>query len=162
VAKQDAQTSSAEVAEVARPYQKLIKHLSGIAELDSAQGASFDIASQVVDKIVEAQSLDDIFLANETGLAKAEDYINVPLNFTDVSWHKAGEKFAKGNLGVYGVFTASTDQGMEVKFSTGAVNVVASVAQAQMLGYVTDDQPLRAKLTATETPNGTLLKIARA
>lgn len=146
-----------------RPYMKLRDDILAIAKLDADQGAGFDVASRVIDEITKAETMEDIFAANEQGPIKAEDLVNIPLSPFDISWHKSAEKFATGGLGVYGVLSAYKDDGEEIVVSCGAPNLVASWRMMQLGGFINADDPQkgRHKITATDTPNGTLLRVGR-
>lgn len=151
------------VAKPDRPYLGFMKELHDQAELESSLGGqnAFDIASQVVDKITEATTLDGIFDANDSGIDKAKDYANIPLTLMELGFSKSSEAFAKNNLGVFVVVDAVKDDGEEVRFSVGATNVVASFYQMQRLGLMGATPKPRIKIATSETPNGTLYKIAR-
>lgn len=158
-------TGTKEVSPAVRPYEKLMKRAHGKAELESGLGSevnSFDIASQVVDKIAVATTADDILAANDSSLASGEDFIGLPLNITAIQVRKSDEKYAKESLGVYLVVTATQDNGEEVQFTTGATNIVASLEQAESIGVLSEAKPFRCKIVAKETARGQLLRLARA
>lgn len=144
-----------------RPYQRMGKELAELAVLDAPD--SVDIAAQAIDQIAQAETLEDILAANESGLASAEDYIGVPLNITGLTWRPSDAKYQKGTLGsVYTVIDALLDNGEPITLSTGAPNVVASLRQAQKLGLIRDDEPLRVQITEKTTANGVLYRLGRA
>lgn len=146
-----------------RPYEKLVSRLNGKAELDASVGSgqsAFEIASQVIDKIAQATTEDDIFDANDSSLGSIEDFVGQPINVTGLVFQKSDAKYKDG-LGAYAVIDFFTDNAEVHKRSCGAPNVVASLEQAQSLGLVKEDKPWRIKVVAKPTTNGTLLKIGR-
>lgn len=154
-------TADAAPAEV-RPYEKMVAELQGIAKLENMSGASFDIATQVVDKIASAQTLDDIFDAANSGLISLKDTTelhNVPVEVTEVAWRKSSEAFQENSLGVYAIIDLTTlHDGESWKISTGAPNIVASLRQMEKLtGF-----PVKLRFATKMTGSGqTLLTIAR-
>lgn len=140
-----------------RPYQKLQNELAQRVTLDSAGGSGFDIAASVIDGIMTAETIEDVFALNSSGPTDIEDYLNVPLNFTQVTFFKSNERY--GGLGFYVVIDAYTDTAEEIKISTGAPNVVASMRKFETLG-VFNPGPFRAKIASRDTANGSLYYMA--
>lgn len=142
-----------------RPYEVMRERVGQLAELNStfSEEDGREIAANVMDKIVLAETLDEIFAANESGMDKAEAFVGQPITVTEVNFAKSDEKYAKGGIGSYVLISAFTDDGNEVQISTGAPNIVASLYRAQTAGLL----PARVKITAKDTANGTLLRIGR-
>jgi hypothetical protein len=155
-APENAGKGTAEIAEN-RPYLKMIDQLAGQAQLDG--GNSFDIASQVIDKIATATTPDEMFDAQESGPGDLADYVNIPLTVSNVRVQRSAEQYTKNGegLGVYAVFDAETADGETLLISTGAVNVVTSLYKAQISGWL----PMKCRFTAKVTANGTLYRVAR-
>lgn len=148
-----------------RPYEKLIRDLAGIAQLDSANG-TFDIAATAIDGIMQAETLEEIFDANDAGPQSMKDseFLGTPLSVYDVMWRKSDAKYTSANgggLGVYCVFDAYLDTGETMKFTVGAPNVVASFRTMQLRGLIKEDAPARVVIKSRPTENGVLLTVGR-
>ena len=149
--------ASAEVAE--RPFEKLMDALRLRAQADGANG-NFEIAANVIDKIAQATSPEDIFAANAAGPADMADYLHKNLNITDITVYKSAEKFSAGGMGTYVVMEGFMDgTGEAFLLSTGAPNVVASVFRAQTAGFLSAEKPFRCQILGRETANGTLYTV---
>ena len=156
-----AEKNDANVSKQERPFEGLMRELHSRAKLE---GSAFEIASQVIDAIAQADSVEAIFEANESGptsLKENEHLHKVNLNITDARYHKSAEKFAANNLGVFVTFDAYLDSGDEVMVSTGAPNVVASLYRAQREGWLSTDKPLRCRIVPKDSANGVLLTVGR-
>lgn len=141
-----------------RPYESFIETVKNRAVTEAGVRSSFDIASQVVDKIVTAESADDVFAANEAGPADLNDFEGQTLNVYSLDWFTGDAKYKEG-LGVYVVFHAYDTKGNDVVISTGAVNVCSSLYRLEMLGAIREDQPLAVTFRSRTTANGTLWTI---
>lgn len=155
------EVSNPESAEL-RPWQNLQNYLAQRVVLDGTNGSAFDIASQVIDLIMNAESEDEIFAANASGPTDITDYLNVPLSFYQLSFFRSAEKFRANGLGFYVVMDALDDTGAEIKISTGAPNIVATMRKLESLGHINESKPYRMKIASRETANGNLYFAARA
>lgn len=153
-----------DVANAERPYMKLMSELATVAELDSTSGdkSGFEIAAEVVDNIMTAESIDDVFAVNASGPADISDYTGMPISIFNPRFRKSDEKYRKNGLGVFVIFDAMTDAGEAVTISTGAVNVVASIRKIQTLGGATETAPTRLRINAREVGNGMLYTVGKA
>jgi hypothetical protein len=151
--------SGKDVAEK-RPYERMIEHLTAIAELDGSD--SFEIAANVIDEIGKASSLDEIFAANESGPTDVAEYLGTPLNMYEARFFKSAEQFRQGTLGVYCVFKAYTDKNDDVMLSVGAPNVVAAIYQMMQLHLFGPDNPVRFVIRGRPTAKGTLYTVHSA
>jgi hypothetical protein len=151
-----------EIADM-RPYQQLVKELGEVAKMNAEN--SFDIASQVIDQITTAGTIEEVFAANEGGPGDAENYVGQPIGIWSVSYLPVAEKFKKNSLGVYAVVEFFTREDEDSHMITvGASNVVASLRRLEHLGAITHekDQPLWVVIRGRETGNGTLYTLHAA
>lgn len=142
-------------------YQKLGAELWELAEMDS--GESNEIARAVTNEIAQAETLEAIFAANDSGPmnVQEEDIIDAPIWVYDIRYWRSAEKYRKNNLGVYVVLDVFFDGGEPFKVTTGAPNVVASIRQMQRLGLI---NPATSKMVhlvfrSRETGNGHLITV---
>jgi|SRR5215475_2361391 len=158
-----ATTAKGTVSTDLRPYEQLVKKLTGIAELgDGSNG--FEIAAAVIDNIAVAMTPEEIFGANESGPGDAADWLNQPIGLVgDPRVAKSDEKFRKGTLGVYLTIDFVTREGKQEMITVGAPNVVATVwrlYELEMFGPNRD--PFWVEIRGRETANGTLYTVHAA
>lgn len=143
-----------------RPYEIMRQNIASQARLDS-EGMAFDVASQIIDAIVEAGSVEEIFAANEKGPRDVREYAGQPFTLLEVAFLQSSERFREGGLGYYVVFDVATDNGERMTFSTGAPNVVSSFYRFQQLGKIGGSDPVRFKFALRESPNGNVIQVVR-
>lgn len=152
-----------------RPYERMVKQLQGIAKLEQENGSGFDIAANVVDKILTVESddmdalIDGVLSAGSDGPLKAEDMEHKPFIVRDITWLKAAEAFADGGFGTYAVVKAVNPITMEdILFSTGATNVVATLFAFWQKGVFESEKNPALVIRSRPTPNGKLFYLQRA
>lgn len=155
-------TQGGQVAELLPAFRQMADELRQIAALDV--GAGFEIAARVINEIAQAETIDDVFAANEGGPQSVEDLLGQPMGVYGVRFWKSAEKFAEGTLGVY-VVADYVDASYETQmFATGAPNVVASLRRFEMLNAYAEgkENPLWLTIKGRETGRGTLYTVAKA
>lgn len=159
-----------EMAEL-RPYERMVKQLQGIAEIEAANGAGFDIAANVIDKMLTVELEDDNFDAyidgvlgvGEDGPLKAEDMEHKPFQVREITWFKSAEAFAGGGFGTYAVVKATNPVTFdELVFSVGATNVVGTLFAFDQRGVFESDKNPLLVIRSRPTPNGKMYYLARA
>jgi hypothetical protein len=134
--REDSQSGNGKEIAERRPYEALVDRLQMNAQYDAEHFDSFEISSQIVDKITAAETLDDILDAQESGaesLKENEYLIGRPLTIAEPRYIESDEAFRENNLGVFVVFEAYEDgtkenpQGIKHIISTGAPQVVATI-----------------------------------
>ena len=150
-----------EIAEL-RPFERMVKRLQGIAKLEAENGAGFDIAANVVDKMLSADSIDDILAAGKDGPLKAEDMEHKPFVVKELTIFKSAEAFKEG-FGVYYVVKCQDAVTLADKvFSVGATNVVAALFAMDEKGvFESEDNPTLV-IRSRPVPNGKLYYLERA
>lgn len=167
MARSSSVAKSADNSTEIRPFQSLAERLFQLAENDDSwQG---EIMRDTVDRIASADSPEAIFDANDSGpggLKDAEELLNKPLavDFDTFRYIKSAEQYRANNLGVFLVFDAYDDNGEKTTISTGAPNVVASLARLQMIHKDGDlASPYRLMFKSKQTSRGyNLLLVTRA
>ena len=144
-----------QVAEL-RPFAQLIYRMRQIAIVD--EDGAFEIAAAVIDEIALADSVEDVFAANEKGPEGAEENLETSFGAYDAKFWRSAEKFRKGTLGYYVAISSVDYDGNERMLTVGASNVVASILRLVELGAVNGDKgnPCWIKIHGRETANGTL------
>lgn len=151
-----------------RPYQRMAKQIQGIAKLESENGAGFEIAANVVDKMLSVDSddvdalIDGILSAGADGPMKAEDMEHKPFIIREIQWMKSAEQYKEG-FGVYAVVKAMGAIKMEdIMFTVGATNVVAALFAMDQKGVFESDNNPTLVIRSRPTPNGKLYYLERA
>lgn len=152
-----------------RPYERMVKQLHGIAKLDSENGSGFEIAANVVDKILTVDAddieslIDGILSAGSDGPMKAENMEHKPFIVREITWLKSAEQFKDGGFGVYAVVKAMGAIKMdELMFSVGATNVVAALFAMDQKGVFESENTPTLVIRSRPTPNGKLYYLERA
>jgi len=156
-AKAPAKTAGKSVDEV-RPYQQMAKHLQGVAQLDTEQSDGISIARDVADKVVAAETVDDVFDALESGLDSLKDTTDlhgVVVGVTNVEWRKAADAFAENSYGVYAIIDLVVLHTGEIrKISCGSPDVVGGLGKLQSLGAIREEKPCNMKFVSKATTSG--------
>lgn len=139
------------------PFQRFVTQIQAEAELTETFDNGSDIAADVIARILESETLDDAFKAQDAGLKNGKDYVDVEITIQDFTVRKSDAKYMdKSVLGVYvRVDGVNLENGETVQFFTGAPNVVALLYKARL----TDDLPLDCVIKSKETQNGELLTL---
>lgn len=127
-----------------------------VTEEDS-RSRNLEISGSIVDKMLEAETLEDAIAASENGAASGKDMVDVELSVTDFNVKKSDGKYqASTPLGYFLEIDATRlDTGEQVAFSTGAPNVVTLLWKARQLERL----PLECVIRGKDTANGTLLTL---
>lgn len=141
-----------------RPWERLVKELTGIAE-NNAKNGTFDIAASNIDKMMEADSLAEILAVSENGPKKTENLLNQPLRLEWVEYWPSAEKFKEGTLGVFAAIHYTLPhlpEGVnEEVFTVGSPNIVAAIRAMEVKGIL-DTKPVL-MLRSRATANGEML-----
>lgn len=160
--------NGAEIAEL-RPYERMVKKLHGVAQLDSENGGGFEIAAGVIDKMLTVSEedndafIDAVLNAGSDGPMKAEDMEHKPFVVKEITVYKSAEAFEKGGFGTYLVVKATNPISFDdIVFSVGATNVVGSLFAFNERGIFESEQNPTLVIRSRPTPNGKLFYLARA
>lgn len=148
-----------------RPSEQFAAFLQRRATESEGQ-RSYDVAAQQLDRMLTAESLDDIMDADEQGTYQARDLVNLRLTIEPgFRVNKSSEKF-EAPLGVYIQFNATAnsdmpergiEKGQELVISTGAPLLIGKIRSLEAGGYL----PLAVRIIGIAAPNGTVLKLRR-
>lgn len=156
----DVSPKSSGAPETVKPYQRFKDHLANLAELHADEVNGDDIAKNVIDSMLEADSLEAAIAAQDAGILDGRDMVGVPLEVRDWTVVKGDQKF-ETPLGHYFRFgdkdgyadAIDLRTGQPAVFATGAPNVCTLLHKARMTGRL----PLHCEITSRDTKNGTLL-----
>jgi hypothetical protein len=148
-----------------RVSQQFREWLNRKAEEDEST-RSYEVAASQLDRMLSAESLDDIMDSDNEGTHQGRDLVGF-----EFEW-KGGFRIAKtapefeAPLGVYAQFEATAlidfpqdgiAVGDLVLISTGAPLVIGKLRTLEANGYT----PIRLKFTSVKGPRGTVLKLGR-
>lgn len=163
-----ADRKTTEVATETRPYQSMIQRIQSQAAMEAGIGGdnaalAFELATKAIDRIAEADTLDALFDANESGsLAGVEQAADMgPLTLLEIEFRKSRDEYIKGGVGVYAYVKSVTDRGEEFEWNTGAPNVVTSLYRIQELGLLNKPEKPRIKIKGRQATNGVLYTVGR-
>lgn len=147
------------------PFIAYLERLAG----ENETNRSFDVAASQLERILSAETEDDIMDSDEGGTLQTRDLIGLEMiveNFDfDKSIHKSADKFNAG-LGVYIQFPATAtinfpDKGITagdaLLVSSGAPLVIGKLRALAANGYL----PRTVRIKGVDGPNGTVVKLAR-
>ena len=112
----------------------------------------------MIDEIATAESIEDVFAANERGPSGADENLEVDLGVYEAKFWQSAEKFREGTLGYYVAMSFVRPDQSTGMVTVGASNVVASALRLMELGAITGEiaKPCWVKIHGRETANGTL------
>lgn len=120
-----------------RPYQLALREMHGSAKLDDG----FSVAADVADKILMAETIEDILAVPESGPGSIEELQGKMFRFIGGSLRYAdsAEKYREGGTGQYAFFRCIDSKGTEHAVTTGATNIVFQLKALQRKGVFDND-----------------------
>lgn len=149
-------TQSNSTVEKARPFQQFKQELSMLAEAAVADMDGKAVTMNVVEAMIEADSLEAAIAVQDQGVPNGKDMVNVEQEIREFSFVESDDKY-DSPLGVYVRIENAVrlDTGEPCVWATGASNVVTLLRKAQRTGRL----PLQCVLRSRETKNGDLLTL---
>lgn len=147
--------------ETRRPFEIAIAEMRNRADLEGTD--SFTIASNVADKIMTAETVEDVIAAANQGPGDMDALVGKAFKFTGyLRFQHSAEQFRAGGTGEYAIFDIVDLNGSRRTYTTGATNVVFELKRLEHLGYFADEdwvsQP-NFTVRSRPTANGTLYTI---
>lgn len=127
-------------------------------------GSGSDFVMDLMDRILTADSFEEIFELQETGLLSGKDFTNRPftvMNREAITFRRAGQaNVDQGGYPFYAVIEAEELTGDRVTFGCGGKTFMATLFALIERGYF-DDQPegRTLMLVATAAANGSYLTL---
>jgi hypothetical protein len=143
-----------------RPWEKTVRELHGVTAPENSDG--FEVAASVADKILTAETLDDVINAVQAGPGDLTELVGKAFQFIGgtLSWHRAAEQYREGGTGFYAVFRVMLLDGEEKMISTGANNVIFQLRRMEDFGIFDNPGELTEKhftVVPRTTGSGTTL-----
>jgi hypothetical protein len=131
------------------PHQRFKDSLVRQAEVEAPTRAT-DVAAAQVTKILTAETIDDIWAADEGGVISGQDMEDVELEIHDYGLAKSADQY-NTNLGVYVLIDATRmDTGEKVIINTGSDLIIAKLAKFRQA----DAFPIEGVIKGTPTSSG--------
>lgn len=93
------------------------------------------VQRQIANRILSAESVDDILAMGETSALSAEDIVDKAFTILETSWHQSAPQYRENSSGVFVVLTCKMDEdGRTEVITSGAENVLAQLYRATKLG----------------------------
>lgn len=146
-----------------RPWQLAISQIKDEAtEVDG-----FTVAQDVADKIMRAETIEDVLGVPENGPGDITDLVGRSFRFLGGPRYSVGaEKYKEGGTGFYVVFRVLFGDGFDALVSTGATNIVFQLKRITQLGGFgsTEAEPSEMVYTikSRDTARGTLYWLSAA
>lgn len=137
-----------------KPHQRFIQSLQRQAE-DNAATHGREVSVNQIDKILTAETEEEIWNADEGGTLSGQDMIDVEMEIQDYVVLPSGDEY-DATLDVYINITAvRLDTGEEVIVNTGADKIITKLAVFKARGML----PIGAVIKGVPTRKGTMLKL---
>lgn len=152
----DTATTRNSNVEQLRPFEKFKNELSMLAEAAVSEMDGKAITVNVVEAMIEADSLEAAIAVQDQGILNGKDMVNIEQEIREFTIVESDDKYDSA-LGVYVRVENAVrlDTAEPVVWATGASNVVTLLRKAQRSGRL----PLQCVLRARETKNGDLLTL---
>lgn len=119
----------------------------------------------LMERILSAETVDDVFAAQESGLVSGKEFTNRPfiiMNDDDIVWRKSDDKYtAQSGFPLYVMLRVRTlDTNEEITLSCGGKTFLAVLDALQVRGYFKDSIDGQSLIIfSTESPNGAFLSL---
>jgi hypothetical protein len=130
---------------------------------DSLDGSSNnEFVLSIMDKIASAETFDDIFAAQESGLVSGKDFVNRPFVINGreaVEWRKSDQKNTdQGGYLFYAILHVTPlDTGEEMTIACGGKTFVAVLHALRTRGYFDEERTMI--ITSVESREGAYLQL---
>lgn len=139
---------------VAKPHDQFAEYLARRAENDGAT-RGYEVASNQMDKLLTAETEQEIWDADEGGTVNGQDMIDVELNIRGFKVAVSSDEY-EATLGVYILIDAvRLDNGEEVIVNTGAPLIITKLRMFEAREML----PVNGVIRGTKARNGTVLKL---
>jgi hypothetical protein len=147
-----------------RPHERFVANLQARAQENGGKNRAFEVAASQMDKILSAETEEDIFNADEGGTISGQDFVNEPFEVRSYEISQSDSKY-DSDLGVYVNIqaVALTDSkyataGEQIVINTGATLVITKLEALRARNLL----PVKVVIRATPARNGDVLKLRQA
>jgi hypothetical protein len=149
-------TASGTVKNGDAAIDRLKSQLELSASLEGDNSRAGDITAAVIERMMTADDFETAMAAQDASLPSGKSLADTEITVRGITVLKGDPKFSEHSLGYYLVVDAARlDTGEELRFATGAPNVVALLFRADNEGLLPREFVIRSR----ETQNGELLSL---
>lgn len=139
------------------PKQRFIERLELEASMEESGESIVDV---ILDRMAAAgDNVDEMFAAQDVSLPSGKSLVDMEMSVIGFVVRKGDPQYEENGLGYYYVIDAvNVDTGEEIKFATGAANVLILLMNLRQAGRL----PITVAIRGKQTGKGTLLTMRRA
>lgn len=139
-----------------KPHERFIQSLTNRAEREGAT-IGRDVSMSQIDKVLEADTEDEVWDADEGGTVSGQDMIDVELQFQSLTVAPSADEY-DATLGVFvNIKAVRLDNGDEVTVNTGADKIISKLVKFESMGLL----PIEGVIRGVKTRNGNMLVLRR-
>jgi hypothetical protein len=139
---------------VKRPHERFVEYLARRAQVDS-EGRAFSVAANQIDKLVTAETAEELWDADEGGVFSGQDMVDVEIEIKAIGFGKSSDEY-DAELGVFvSMECTRLDTGEDIIVNCGSPLVITKIRMFEQRDLL----PIQGVLKATKTQKGALLKL---
>ena len=114
---------------------------------------------EIMQGITEAETVEDVFAAQETGLISSKDFLDIPLTLdrTGVAWRKSDEKYDSAFPFFCMLTVVDLHDGETKTITAGGSSTVAVIRKLETMGHL--DEPRALIFRGKEASGGTVVMV---
>lgn len=137
-----------------KPHERFIRSLNLRAEREGAT-LGRDVSLSQIDKILAAETAEDIWEADEGGTISGQDAIDMEIEIMSFTVAPSAEEY-DATLGVFiNIKARKMEDDEEIVINTGADKIIAKLAAFESKGLL----PVEGVIRGVKTRNGTMLTL---
>jgi hypothetical protein len=154
------QSAQSGTVEGPRPYERFVASLQRRAQEQTDRG-HFELTANQMDKILTAETDEEIWDADEGGLIALKDLVGAELRITEFHEEKSTDPEMDNGLGVFIVGTATLlndacgTPGEEIQFNSGVATVITKLESFRSRGT----WPLETLVTGVKSKKGEMVRL---
>jgi hypothetical protein len=123
-----------------RLYEEALGQIKTRTEIERGNNSGFEVAAQVADKILEADTIEGIIAATNQSAGSLEDLVGKPFKFHGyLRFNESADQYREGGTGFFVIFDVTDMNGNTLVTTTGATNIIFQLKAMEQLGYFSDE-----------------------
>jgi hypothetical protein len=137
-----------------KPHERFIGSLMARAEREG-QTLGRDVSLSQIDKVLQAETEEDVWNADEGGTVSGQDMIDVEMQILSITVAPSSDEY-DATLGVFiNIKAIRLDTGDEIVVNTGADKIITKLVKFESMGLL----PIEGVIRGVKTRNGTMLTL---
>jgi hypothetical protein len=137
-----------------KPHERFIQSLNARAEREGAT-LGRDVSLSQIDKVLQAETEEDVWNADEGGTVSGQDMIDVEIEILSLTVAPSSDEY-DATLGVFiNIKAIRLDTGDETVINTGADKIITKLVKFEAMGLL----PIQGVIRGVKTRNGTMLTL---